>query len=192
VRTQLASSLEDRRNVLLILLESDAGRAISKGTDEVVLAGGLGLQVVRVVVGVVAGERLAARHWLHGTSREELLDVVHVIGVDDGRDVEIDQIIPTTEVDLAEHAGNVGLAVRDSVEVASPARGEVDSGVPRTADVDRRKLGQVSVAGEVDGTLNLIQGPECDARSAGDSRGGDESSNGKSETHFDGWLGFLI
>lgn len=119
-------------------------------------------------------------------SREDLLDVVLVVGVDNGRDVEVGQALPATKVDLAEHAGSVVRTILDGVPVALPGVRESDGGVLARGGGDGVNVGAARVAGEVDGALSVVQGPEGNAGSAGESRGGNEGSNRSSEKHFDG------
>lgn len=171
---------------LLRLSEAVADRARAQSADEVRLHSSLGLDVIRQVIGVVAREVLAAGHGLIAGSREELLDVVLVVGVDNGRHVEVGQALPATKVDLTEHAGGVGSALPDGVPVALPGVRESDGGVLAGAGGDGVNVGAARVAGEVDGALSAVQGPEGNAGSAGESRGGNEGSNRSSETHFDG------
>jgi hypothetical protein len=87
---------------------------------------------------------------------------------------------------MAEHARGVGSAILDSVPVTLPSVRESDGGVLAGGGGDRVDVGAARVAGEVDGALSVVQGPEGNAGSAGESRGGNESSNRGSETHFDG------
>lgn len=169
-----------------------ADGATAKGADELLLLGSLGLDVVRQVVGVVAREVDAARHGLQGLGREHLLDVVLVVGVDNGGDVKVGQAVPAAKVDLAEHAGDVVGALLDGVEVALPGIGEGNSGVLSTADLDGVDVGAAGVGGEVDGALSVVQGPEGDAGGRRESRGGNEGSNRGGETHFEGLLGFFF
>jgi hypothetical protein len=63
-----------------------------------------------------------------------------VVGVDDGGDVEEGDAVPAVEGDLAEHAGHFLLAVRDGVEVADPALGEVDRRGGAAGDGDFREV----------------------------------------------------
>lgn len=173
---------------LLGLSEAIGDGARAQSADEVRLLSSLGLDVIRQVVGVVAREVLAAGHGLIAGSREELLDVVLVVGVNNSRDVEVGQSLPAAEVDLTEHAGDVGIALLDGVPVALPGVRESDGGVLAGAGSDGVNVGAARVAGEVDGALSVVQGPEANAGSAGEGRGGNESSNRSSETHFDGFV----
>ncbi|KAH6611234.1 hypothetical protein Trco_001254 [Trichoderma cornu-damae] len=162
-----------------------ANGAGAQSADEVALLGGLGLDIIRQVVGVVAREVDTSRHGLVGLGREDLLDVVLVVGVDNGGDVEVGQSVPAAEGDLAEHARDVGSAVLDGIEVALPGVGEGDGGVLLAVDGDGFEVGLARVAGEVDGALNIVQSPEGDAGGAGQSRGSNQGSNRSSETHFE-------
>lgn len=176
---------------LLLLSEGVSDGARAKSADEVALLGSLSLDVIREVVGVVAGEVDTARHGLIGLSREHLLDVVLVVGVDNGRDVEVGQSVPAAKVNLAKHAGDVGIALLDGVEVALPGVREGNSGVLAAVDGDGGNISIARVAGEVDGALNIVQGPEVDGGGGRESRRGNESSNRGSEMHFEGLFGFV-
>lgn len=163
----------------------------AKGGDEVALHGSLGLNVIREVVGVVAREVDTARHGLIGLSREHQLDVVLVVGVNNGGDVKVGQSVPAAEVDLTKHARDVGSALLDGVEVALPGVREGNSGVLAAVDGDRVNVSVTRVAGEVDGALSVVQSPEGDGGGGRESRGGNESSNRSSETHFECCFGFV-
>lgn len=169
-------------------LESQAGDALAQRLPQVNLLGDLGLDIVGEVVGVVAGEDLAARHGGVGASGPHLLDVAVVARSDDGRDVKVGQAVPAAKLDLTEHAGDVGLASGDSVVVADPGVGELDGLVLGAVDNDRVKGSRLGVAGEVDGTLNVVEGPEGDGGGAGDSGRGNKGHDGGSEMHFEGWF----
>lgn len=166
-------------------LEGQASGARAQSLDKVDLLGDLGLDIVGKVVGVVAGEDLATRHGGLGTSRPHLLDVVVVTGGNNGRDVEVGQAVPAAELNLAEHTGNVGLASLDGIVVADPGVRELDGGLLSVVDSDGSDGGRSRVASEVDGTLDVVEGPEGDGGGAGNSGRGEKSQDGSSELHLE-------
>lgn len=137
-------------------LEVKASGARAKSGDDVVLLGGFGLDVVGEVVGIVAGEDFTARHGALGLSRVHLLDAVLIVGVDNGGDVEEGQAVLARELDLAEHASLVLLALGDGVEVTDEVIRELDSLLLRAVDRHRVQGVLVVVGSEVDGTLNIV------------------------------------
>lgn len=159
---------------------------MTQSGDEIGLLGGLGLDIIGVPVGVVARPDLAAGHGPLTLLGPHLLDVVVVIGVDDGGHIEVGQADPAVEVDLTEHAGGVGLALLDGPVVADPVVGEGDSLVLLVVDGDGRKLLVSGVGSEGNGAGNTIQSPEGNAGGADGSGGGDEGHGGSSEMHFKG------
>ena len=169
-------------------LKGDASRASAQRDNDVAVLGDLGLDVVGQVVGVVAREVLASGHeaLIRGP---HLLDVVLVQGVDDGRDVKV-RLAISVEVDLAQHAGLVRLAIDDGVEVADPGVGEVDGGLLLVVDDDRgyvrggAAIG-LNVGSEVDGALLVVESHEGDGVGADGERGGDEGHGRGSEMHLE-------
>lgn len=168
--------------------EGDAGAALTKGGHEVGGVGGLGLDIVGQPVGVVAGEVLAARHGTGLVDGPHLLDVAVVRGVDDGGDVEEGQAAKAAKGNLAEHAGLVLLALLDGVEVAAVDIGEGDGGVLLVADSDGLSLGRTRAGREVDGTLNVVEGPEGDGSGVDSGGRGSEAEESLGEMHFDWFL----
>lgn len=160
------------------------GRA--QGGDEIRLVSDLGLDVIGEPVAVVAGEDLAAGHGKLGADGPHLLDVVVVVGVDDGRDIEVGLAQPATEVDLTEHASGLGTALLDSVEVADPRLGEGDGGLLGVADLDGLNGGETGVRGEEDISGVGVESAEGDSAGSSGGHGGDESHESLSEMHLDG------
>lgn len=158
-----------------LLSERETGGTRAQGAHEVILVGDLGLNVIRKPVDIVAGEHLTTRHGPRLCGRPHLLDVVVVLGVNNGRDVKVVQLVPAREGNLAKHAWDVVLAVLDGVEVADPSIREGNSGVLLAVDLDGLHSRLTSVASEVDSTLNGVEGPEGDCGGLGDSRSGDQS-----------------
>lgn len=150
-----------------------------------VLSGDLGLDVIREVVGIVAREDDAARHGEVRVGRVHLLDAVLVVGVDDGRDVEVGLALPAGELDLAEHARLVVCTIGNSVEVADVLVRELDGSLLSAADDDRVDGEGVLVGGEVDGTLDIIQSPEGDRVRAGNGSGAGKGKDGSGEMHLE-------
>ena len=124
--------------------------------------GGLGLDVVGEVVGKVAREDDAARDGLLLAGGPHLLDVVLVIGVDDGRDVKVGDAIPRVEGNLAQHAGDDGLTISDGEPVSLPAVSDLDRHVLSTGNLGVWDLGHVGVAGEVDCAVKVVLGHKGD------------------------------
>lgn len=145
-----------------------------------------GLDVVGKVVGKVAREGDTARDGLLLIGRPHLLDVVLVIGIDNGRDVEVRDVVPAIEGDLAEHARDVGLALPDCIPVSLPAMREGDGDVLVTRDHGVWDLGGVRVAGEVDGAVDGVLGHEGDRVLGGGHDGGGEEGDKLGELHVDG------
>ena len=174
-----------------LLGEVETGGAGAERGDQLGLGGDLGLDVVGKPVGVVAGEDLAARHGLLRLGGPHLLDVVVVLGIDNGGDVEVGLAVPATEVELGEHAGDVVCALLDSVGVANPLIRELDTRLLGVADLDGLDLlvAVASVGSEVDHAGLVVQGLEGDAGGVGDGRGGGEGQSRGSEMHLGRLLG---
>lgn len=88
-----------------------------------------------------------------GGSREDLLDAVGIVGVDNGRDIVVDLASVAIEADLSEHARDIGSAFGDRVPVADPA--------------GREGLVGGAVAGDGDGGENLETLLRCEEDGAG-------------------------
>lgn len=176
---------------VLWLREVDAGESFAESGDEVRLVGNLGLDIVGEVVGVVARKYRAARHGRLAASGIHLLDIVLVVGVDDGGDIEVGHAAPSAKVDLTKHTRSIFLALLDSVIVTDPLVREVDNSLLLVVAGDRGDLGETRVRGEVDGADEVIEGPEGDTGGAGGSCGGNESQSRGSETHF-GFFEFAL
>jgi hypothetical protein len=165
----------------------------TQSLDEIDLVGNLGLDVIREPVAVVAREDFTAGSEASVLGGPHHLDVVMVVGVDNGRDVEVGHAVPATEVDLAEHTGDVGGTLLDSVVVADPSIGEGDNLLGSVADSDGGEVVEAGVGSEVDGSLNAVQSDKGDGSSEGSGRGGDESGESSSELHCCGWcVGFVV
>lgn len=171
-------------------LEVEASRARAKSGHEVDGVGDLGLDVVREVVSVRAGEDDAAGHGSQGTLGPHLLDVVLVSSVDNGGDVEEGLASVATEGDLAEHAVGLGLALSDGVEVADVVVREGDGDVLGVVAVDRSNLSVANRGGEVDGALDIVKGPEGDGGGVGGGGSGDEAGDHGRELHLERRSGF--
>lgn len=170
---------------LLSLSKVHASGASAKGGDNVSLLGSLGLDIVREPVAVVARESLATRHGGLAAGRPHLLDVVVVAGVNDGGDIEVGEAVPGVEVDLTEHAGDVGGARLDGVEVTDPGVGELDNRLLLVVDGNRLELRGARARSEVDGTSDIVESPEGDTGGADGSSGGNEGHGRSSEMHFE-------
>lgn len=170
---------------LLGLSKVHASGASAKGGDNVSLLGSLGLDIVREPVAVVAREGLATRHGGLAAGGPHLLDVVVVLRVNNGGDIEVGETVPGVKVDLTEHAGDVAGAILDSVEVADPGVGELDNLLLLVADGDRLELRGAIARSEVDGTGDIVESPEGDTGGADGSSGGNKGHGRSSEMHFE-------
>lgn len=174
-----------------VALGSRVGAAAAQGDDDVGLVGDLGLDVVGQVVGVVAGEGVAARDGgVGGFSRVHEHDVVGVGGVDNGGHVKVGRTAPALEVDLGEHAGDVRVAGSDSVGVANEASREVDGDGGTSSDGDRVHGRDALAGGDVDGAVNAVGGDKGEGV-LGLSSGGKSQSGGDvaEREHFGEGLG---
>jgi len=177
---------ESDDKLLLLLSKVEARRPGAQGSHEVCLVGDLGLDIIRKPVGIVAWVHLAARHGplaLHGP---HLLDVVVVLGADNGRDVKVGHVVPVVEVDLAEHARLVVLALLDGIEVSLPLLGrEGNLGLFLAVHNYTRDRHIALTGSEVDSARRVVQGPESDGAGSDGSSRGKKSQSGGSEAHFD-------
>lgn len=166
--------------------KGEASAARTESGHELGRVSDLGLNVVVHPVGVVARERLAARHGTGLVDGPHLLDIVVVRGGDNGGDVIVGHAVPAVKGDLAQHAGLVLLALLDGVVVANVLVGEGDGRLLLVADDDGRKVGRARAGGEVDGALNVVQGPEGDrVGGLGSGGSGSEAEESLGEVHFD-------
>jgi hypothetical protein len=159
-------------------------RATESG-DDVGLVSNLGLDIIGQVVGVVAREVLAARHGLLGVSGPHLLDAVLVVGVNDGRDIEVGEAHPASEEKLAKHAGLVLRALGDSVEVALVVLGELNGGVLSGADGDRLDLSAAGGRSEDNLASSVIKSLESDGSSVDSGGSGSKAEERSSEMHLE-------
>lgn len=161
-----------------VALGGRVGAATAQSDDDVGLLSDLGLDIVGQVVGVVAGEGVAARDGgVGGISGVHQHDVVGVGRVDNGRDIEVGRAAPALEVDLSEHAGYVLLAGLDSVGVANEASSEVDSNGGTGSDGDGVHALDALAGGDVDGAVNVV-GRDKGESVLGLSSGGESQSSG--------------
>lgn len=145
----------------------------------------LGLDVIREPVDVVAREDFTARHGGEAAGGPHLLDVVVVVGVNNGRDVEVSLSLPATELDLAEHARDVLVTLLDGVVVANVVVGEVNSGLLLVADSHRVDFRGARAGSEVDGANLVVEGPEGDLASGDRGSSGSESQKSGGELHLE-------
>lgn len=160
---------------------------VADGAEEADEVGSVGAEsgnVIPLVVGVGAGECLAARYRGAAVEREDLLYAVGVIWVDDGRDIKVGGACEAIETDLAEHAWDVFGALGDGVPVANPAGWEGLVGGLRAGDDELGNALKTSVLGEDDGALSavLVDEVDCASRGEGCKRGGCE--DGAEELHL--------
>lgn len=130
--------------------------------DKLVGVGAEGSNIIPLVVCVGARERLAARDGRVAVEREDLLDAICIIWVDDSRDIEVGSTSEAIETDLSEHAWDVGCSVRNGVPVANPAdrEGLVDGSETRDDELGDRF--ETSVLSEDDGSLDAVLVDEMD------------------------------
>lgn len=131
----------------------------TEGDDDVVAGGGLGLDVVRVVVSVGAGKGHTARDGSLGIGRVHLVDAGLVLRVDDGGDIKVSGASIAVEGELGQHARRVGCAVRNRVRVAAPAIRDGD--IDRLAGRDR-SVRNGSGASPDDSAVGAVHGLEGD------------------------------
>lgn len=162
--------------------------AAAESADNLNLVGDLGLDIVGQVVGVVAGEGLAARGGRLGADGPHLLDAVVIAGINNGRDIKVGQAVPALEGNLTEHAGDVVLAGRDGVPVANPALGDLDRVLLSTLDLERGNFSVADAGGEVDGAVSLVKRLEVDLVGSGHEGGGAEDSEDLRELHIVFWF----
>ncbi|QSZ32798.1 hypothetical protein DSL72_002377 [Monilinia vaccinii-corymbosi] len=159
---------------------------ITKKADELGLMGGLGLDVVRLVVGVRTREFLATGDGGSGCKREELLDTNDVIWADDSRDIKVSQATPGIEANFSEHAFVVGSAGRPGKKVADPLVGEGLDSCAVAADGDRCELVAFWVGCEDDGAGGVVLVDEVNGAGRGDAcEGCDSGKNGGCELHLE-------
>jgi len=152
--------------------------SVSQSADKVGLLCGLGLDIVPEVVRVVAGEVVTARGRGGVVCREDLLDSVEVIGVDDCRDVEESDAAPTIEGHLTQHAGNVRCAIGNGVPVPYPADRDVNLDILAARDLNRRNSGKAGIGGEDDFPGSLIERLESDSVGQGSTSAEEEETQG--------------
>lgn len=144
----------------------------TKGDDDGVAGSRLGLNVIRLVVGIGASEGHAAGHRALSVRRVHLVDTGGVVRVDNGGDIKVSGASVAVEGELSEHTRSVGCAAVVGISVASPAIREGD--VDRLASGDRGVLDGAG-ASPHDGTVGAIHGLERDSVGGADhrSQGGD-------------------
>jgi len=130
--------------------------------DEVASVGAESSDVIPLVVGVGAGEGLAAGDWGAAVKREEHLDAVVVIWVDDGGDIKVGGASEAVEACLSEHTWDIGGSLRDGVPVANPAGWEGLVGGLGAGDDELGDALKASVWGEDDGALSAVLVDEVD------------------------------
>lgn len=160
---------------------------VAKEADELIAVSAERGNVVPLVVGVGAREGLAARHGVAGVHWEDHLHTLVVVGVDNGRDVKVGCAGEAVEANLTEHTGNIWLALRDGVPVASPAGREGLVGSGHAWDDELRNGLETEIRGEDDGALGVVLVDKVDraSRSEGCKRGGCE--DGAEELHVVDW-----
>lgn len=99
---------------------------------------------------------MAARDRFVAVKREDLLDSVDVVGVDNGRDIIVSGAQETVEADLAEHTWDVLLPVGDGVPVTDPACWESLVGGLGALDDELWKALETGAGSEDDGTLGGV------------------------------------
>jgi len=124
---------------------------------------------------------------LVGLGGVEHLDSFGVGWVDNTGDIEVSEIIPSLEVNLAQHARFVGGSFTVGVPVTSPSIGEGLVDDSETVESERRNLFKTGVGGEDNGLGDAVLVDECDnvfGRRHGCKRGGCEK-DGVDELHLE-------
>lgn len=162
---------------------------VADEADKLVLRRALGLDIIPVVVCVVAWECLAARRWGLRILWVDYLDVVDIVWLYDGRDVEVVQSAPSVEADLSEHAVAIGLVtVADGVPVANPSLWELCSDGLSTLEAELWELRRAFLWDELDGAANVVLADHVDGVGSSDTGGG-ECENSLEELHCGGcWV----
>lgn len=88
--------------------------------------------------------------------REDLLNTLMVIRVDDSRDIEVGRASEAIESNLTKHAWNIFGTFGDGVEVAGPPFGEVLVGGCVAGNGEPRDGLKAQVGGEDDGALGGV------------------------------------
>lgn len=179
----------DKRSVTLAV--SGAGLA-AKCAVELSLVGGDSLDIVGEVVGSVARENLTTRHLSLGrkrvlAGRPHLVNATVVICINNGRDVEVGDVVPTLERDLTQHANSVGGILTDGEPVANPAGGEGDGLSSFTSHLNGGDLGVTNAGCKDNLAAGIVLADKGDSvSSTGDCAG--DGSNGSDlgeELHLD-------
>lgn len=155
----------------------------TEGNDNGAAGGGLGLNIVGIVVSVVAGEGHAARDGGLGVSRVHLVDTSLVLRVDDGGDIKVGGARIAVECKLGQHTRCVGGTAGVRVRVASPAIR--DGNIDRLAGRDR-SIFDLSSAGPDDGAVGAVHGLEGDGVGGAHHRG--QGGNSKVLELHDCWF----
>lgn len=134
----------------------------AKEADKLAGVGAEGSDIVPLVVSVRARESLAARDGSVAVEREDLLDAIVVIWVDNRRDVEVGSASEAIETHLSEHAWSVRCTLGDGVPVANPAGREGLVGGGEAGDDELGNRFEASVLGEDDGSLGAVLVDEVD------------------------------
>jgi len=164
------------------------GREVTKKADELGLRGGLGLDIIPLVVSVVARKGLATRDWGLGGSWVNLLDVGVVIWVDNGGYIEPGSGgTPSIERDLSEHTWDVIGTLLNGIEVTDPSVWEGDVLGSKTIDGDGVNGFLTLLWGEVDGALDRILVDEINAVGKSLSSHEGERKSGGGELHVCGF-----
>jgi len=163
--------------------------------DQLITVGAEGGDIIPFVVGIRAWELLASGDRRVAIQREELLDAVGVIGIDNSRDIKVGGASEAIETNLTEHAWDLVGTVRDRVPITNPScREGLVGGLETWNDQLGNRL-ETSILGEDNGALSAVLVDKVDGAGSGESceRGGCEER--AEELHLDvGWvvLGFLL
>lgn len=150
------------------------------GADQVLLEGGLGLDVVWEVVGQLALATVALTAASRGAAAlgSQSFDAVLVFWVDNGADVKEVEAIPPVPADLTKHAGNVVGAFGDGIKVANPAGGELDRCVGQTGKGEGWDRLEAFLSSEDDCAFGGVLTDEFDGVGAGQSGEGCQDGGG--------------
>jgi len=141
--------------------------------------------IIPFVILIVTWECLAPTNRRSTVFREDLLDALIIIGIDNGRHVEV-VAVEAVPGYFSEHAGDVLGAGRDGVPVPNPGVGEGGGLGAEAGHGERGDVGVTSVGAEVDGAVGGVLVDEVDrvCGGYGCERGGCEKEGG-GELHLD-------
>lgn len=111
----------------------------------------------------------------------------NVGGIDDGGDVEVGDVVPTLESNLAQHALSVAGVRTLGEPVTNPSSRESDGLGVSTGNLDRADLGVTSAGSEDDLTAGAVLADESNSVGGANNRAGGSNESGDlgEELHLD-------